>query len=123
VDEGAKRSRRFRPGRRGCGSGCGGFLVVLTLGIALSLFHCDIGGGATIRFPFTQSNATMAASIGEKGKTTEALPDYARGRLGGNQDFINGSQTLTIGPAEGAVILILGRQTDAPAIDLRVVVR
>lgn len=92
MDENAKRSRRFRLGRRGCGSGCGGFLVVLTVGIALSLFHSDIGVGATIRIPYTQSNATLAAAIGEKGKTTEALPDYTRGRLGGNQDFINGSR-------------------------------
>jgi hypothetical protein len=123
MDQDARRSRRFRPGRRGCGSGCGGFLVVLTLGIVLSLFHGDVGVGLSIRIPFTQSNATVAASIGEKGKTAEALPDYTRGRLGGNQDFINGSQTLTIGPAEGATLLVVGRQDDAPAIDLHFVVR
>jgi hypothetical protein len=96
---------------------------VLTLGIALSLFNADIGVGASVRVPFTRSNATVAAAIGAKGKAVEALPGYARGRLGGNQNLINGSQTLTLGPAEGAVLGILGQQDDAPAIDLHLVVR
>ena len=96
---------------------------MLTLGILLSLFNADIGVGLSIRVPFTQSNATVAASIGAKGKAADALPDYTRGRLGGNQNLINGSQTLTIGPAEGTTLAILGRQDDAPAIDLHLVVR
>lgn len=120
VDAGP-RSRRYRPGRGGCG--CGGFLFVLIVGIALSLFNTDIGVGLSVRVPFTQSNLTLAASIGTKGKTADALPAYTRGTLGGNQNFINGSQTLTIGPAEGATLIVLGKQGDAPVFDLHLVAR
>jgi hypothetical protein len=123
VKADVKRSRRFRTAGGGCGFGCGSFVVVLTLGILLSLFNADIGVGLSIRVPSTQSNATVAASIGAKGKAADALPDYTRGRLGGNQNLINGSQTLTIGPAEGTTLAILGKQDDAPAIDLHLVVR
>ena len=93
------------------------------MGLALSLFGTDIGVGFTVRVPFTRSNLTLAASIGAKQKTDAALPDYTRGRLGGNQNLVNHSQTLTIGPAEGATLAVLGRQEDAPVIDLRLVAR
>src|SRR5450759_1828801 len=117
------RSRRFRPNRGGCGCGCGGFLVVLTVGIALSLFNTDFGVGLSARIPFTASNITVAASIGAKGKAPDALPGYTHGRLGGNQNFINNSTTLTIGPAEGAALLVIGRQDGAPVLDLHLVLR
>jgi hypothetical protein len=107
--------------RGGCGCGCGGFLVVLTIGIALSLFNTDFGIGLSARIPFTESNVTLAAAIGAKDKAPSALPDYTHGRLGGNQNFINNSTTLTIGPAEGAAIFVIGRQDDAPVIDLHLV--
>jgi hypothetical protein len=116
-----KRSSRFRPGRRGCGAGCGGFLLVLILGGALSLFNTVFGVGVSARIPFTQSNVTVAGSIGAKDRTVDALPNYAQGRLGGNQNFINNSTTLTIGPAEGAGLLLVGKQDDAPVIDLHLV--
>jgi len=93
---------------------------VLIVGVALSLFNIDLGIGLSVRIPFTQSNLTLAASIGAKQKTGNALPGYTRGRLGGNQNFINHSQTLTIGPAEGATLIVLGKQ-DAPVFDLRLV--
>jgi hypothetical protein len=96
---------------------------VLIVGVALSLFNTGVGVGVSVRIPFTQSNLTLAGSIGAKHKTEAALPDYTRGRLGGNQNFINHSQSLTIGPAEGATLLVLGRQDDAPAVDLHVVAR
>jgi hypothetical protein len=118
VGEDRPRSRRYRRG-----FGCGGFLFVLIVGIALSLFNTDIGVGLSVRVPFTQSNLTLAASIGTKGKTADALPAYTRGTLGGNQNFINGSQTLTIGPAEGATLIVLGKQGDAPVFDLHLVAR
>ncbi|HAF08935.1 MAG TPA: hypothetical protein DCK98_02485 [Chloroflexi bacterium] len=63
----------------------------------------------------------MAGSIGAKDRTVDALPNYAQGRLGGNQNFINNSTTLTIGPAEGAGLLLVGKQDDAPVIDLHLV--
>jgi hypothetical protein len=119
VGDDRPRSRRYRPGR----FGCGGFLFVLIVGIALSLFNTSIGVGLSVRVPFTQSNLTLAASIGAKEKTADALPGYTHGRLGGNQDFINHSQSLTIGPAEGATLIVLGKQDDAPPLDLHLVAR
>lgn len=115
------RSRRRRSRRGGCG--CGGFLFVLIVGVALSLFNTGIGVGVSLRIPLTQSNLTLAGSIGAKHKTEAALPDYARGRLGGNQNVVNYSQSLTLGPAEGAALLVLGRQDSAPALDLHLVAR
>lgn len=121
VNDDRPRARRYRPGRGGCG--CGGFLFVLIVGIALSLFNTDIAIGLSIRVPFTQSNLTLAASIGAKEKTEDALPTYTHGRLGGNQNLINHSQTLTIGPAEGATLIVLGKQDGAPVIDVHLVAR
>ena len=112
---------RTRSRARGCGFGCGGFFFVLIVGIALSLFNLAIGLGLSFRVPFTASNFTIAGSIGEKAKVAEALPAYTRGRLAGNQNFINQTQTLTIGPAEGAAVIILGQQDGAPPVDLHLV--
>jgi hypothetical protein len=124
MEDTRRRSRNLnlRVNNRG-GCGCGGFLVVLTIGIALSLFNSDFGVGLSARIPFTQSNVTLAAAIGAKDKAPSALPDYTHGRLGGNQNFINNSTTLTIGPAEGAAIFVIGRQDGAPVIDLHLVLR
>jgi hypothetical protein len=113
-------NRGFRY-RRSTGCGCGGFLFVLIVGIALSLLNTAIGVGLSARVPFTDSNLTLAASIGLKDKVVGALPAYTKGKLGGNQNFINHTQTLTIGPAEGATLIILGSQEGAPPIDLHLV--
>ena len=120
--------RGGRRGRRGgcnlgCGGGCGGVLLVLTVGIVLSLFGATIGIGLSVRVPFTASNVTLAGSIGAKAKVAGALPEYAAGRLGGNQNFINGSQTLTVWVAEGTVIFVVGQQQGAPLIDLHLEAR
>ena len=96
---------------------------MILLGGALSLFGAVFGLGASIGVPFTQSNITAAGSIGSKEKILDGLPTYTQGRLAGNQNFINNSSTLTVGPAEGAAILVIGKQDGAPAIDLRVVLR
>lgn len=96
---------------------------MLTVGIALSLFNTDIGIGVSARIPFTRSNVTAAASIGAKEKAPDALPGYTHGRLGGNQNFINNSTTLTIGPAEGAALIVIGQQEGAPVLDLHLVAR
>ena len=113
---------RWRYRNRGCGCGGGGFLLVLTVGILLSLFNTGVGVGVSVRVPFTHSNLTVAASIGAKAKTVGSLPVYTQGRLGGNQNFFNNSTTMTIGPAEGAALVIVGKQDDAPAVDLHLVV-
>ncbi len=94
---------RYRYRRFGCG---GGFFLVLT-----------------VRVPFTSANFTIAASIGQKDKAVAALPSYTEGRLGGNQNVFNNSTTMTIGPAEGAAEVILGRQDGAPVFDLHLDVR
>jgi hypothetical protein len=98
-------------------------LLVLTVGILLSLLNAGFGIGVSLRIPFTQSNITAAASIGAKEKAPGALPNYVHGRLGGNQNFVNNSGTLTIGPAEGAALLVIGKQDGAPVVDLYLVIR
>jgi hypothetical protein len=108
---------------RGCGFGCGGIFFVLIVGVFLSLFDVAVGFGISVRIPFTSSNATVAGAIGAKAKAVAALPDYTDGRLAGNQNLFNNSTTMTIGPAEGLGLVILGRQGGAPAIDLHLGLR
>ena len=116
-----KRSRR-----RGCNFGCGGcasFLVVITAGLVLTLFGIAVGIGVTVRVPLTQANVTLAGSVGKKEKAADALPPYVHGKLAGNQNFINGSQSLTIWVAEGTVIFVVGQQEGAPVVDLHLEAR
>lgn len=96
---------------------------MLTVGILLSLFNTDVGIGVSVRIPFTESNVTVAGALGAKTKAASVLPGYTAGRLGGNQNFFNNSTTMTIGPAEGAALVVIGRQDDAPPIDLHLEVR
>ena len=117
------RRRGFRAGAGGCGAGCASLLVVLTVGLLLSLFNGAIGIGVSIRVPFSDNNLTLAGSVGQKQKAVESLPDYAVGRLGGNQNFINYTTTLTIGPAEGTSMVVLGKQPGAPVADVHLVAR
>ena len=119
-----KGRRGYRPWRGGTwGCGCTSVVVVLTAGLVLSLFNTALGIGASVRVPFTSSNLTIAGALGPKTKAPDALPGYDWGRLGGNQNFINHTSTLTIGPAEGAVLVVLGKQDDAPVIDLHLEAR
>ena len=117
--------KRWRPGRGGCGcvSGCGTFIFVFLLGGLLSLFNSSFGVGLSVGVPFMQSNITVAGAIGTKTKIVEGLPAYTRERLAGNQNFINQSGTLTVGPAEGAGVFIIGAQPGAPAVDLYIAFR
>jgi hypothetical protein len=114
---------RSRYRNRGCGCGGGLFFFVLTVGILLSLLNVGIGVGASVRIPFTESNLTIAGVVGAKGKAVAAMPSYTDGRLGGNQNFFNNSTTMTIGPAEGAALVIIGKQDAAPALDLHLDIR
>ena len=110
---------RYRDrGCTGCGGGCAGFFFVLIVGIILSLFNVGVGIGVSVRIPLTSSNVTLAGSVGTKDKAVGELPDYTDGRLGGNQNFFNNSTTMTIGPAEGAALIIIGKQDGAPPLDL-----
>jgi hypothetical protein len=114
---------RSRRARWGCLPGCGGFLFVLLVGGVLSVFHAAFGLGVSVRIPLTESNATVAGSIGAKENVVQALPSYSRDLLASNQNLVNNSTTLTVGPAEGAGLLVIGKQDGAPAIDLFVILR
>ena len=114
---------RTRYRNRGCGCGCASFFVVLTVGILLSLFSTAVSIGVSVRIPFSSSNVTVAGSVGHKDKALAVLPDYTEGRVGGNQNFFNNSTTLTIWQAEGAVVVIVGRQDGAPPLDLHLSLR
>ena len=116
-------SRRWRPGRGQFGCGCASLFVVLTAGLVLSLFNADIGIGVSVRVPLTDSNVTLAGSVGKKDRAPDALPGYVHGKLGGNQNFINQSTTLTVWVAEGTAILVVGRQEGAPWVDLHLEAR
>ncbi|HET7465477.1 MAG TPA: hypothetical protein VFL29_02310 [Candidatus Dormibacteraeota bacterium] len=120
MDDKPREVVRYRYRRFGCG---GGFFLVLTVGIVMALLNVAISIGISIRVPFTEANFTVAASIGEKNKAVAALPPYDEGRLGGNQNLFNNSTTMTIGPAEGAAEVILGRQDGAPVFDLHLDIR
>jgi hypothetical protein len=122
MEDERRSGRRWRGGR-GCGGGCASVVVVLTIGLILTIFNTAVGIGVSARVPFTESNLTLAGSVGKKEKAPDALPPYVHGKLGGNQNFINGSQTLTIWVAEGTVVFILGHQEGAPLIDLHLEAR
>lgn len=124
MSEPRERGRYRYRGCRGCGGGCASFIVVITVGLLLTLFNLAIGIGASIRVPFTSDvNITLAGTVGARDKAPNALPPYVRGRLGGNQDFINGTQTLTVWVAEGTVLFVIGHQEGAPVIDLHLEAR
>lgn len=112
-----------RPGRPGCGSTIGGFLLVIVLGGVLSIFPVAFGVGVSVGVPFMESNITAAGALGAKDRVIGALPTYTRERVGGDQNFVNKTTTLTVGPAEGVAVFIVGRQDGAPAIDLYLALR
>lgn len=98
-------------------------LVVLIVGLLLSLFNTAISIGLSVRVPFTHSNLTLAGSVGQKDKAEGVLPNYLDGRVASNRNFINQTSTLTIGPAEGIGLFVLGNQPGAPIVDLHLEAR
>ena len=119
-----ERRRYDRRWRGGCGGyGCASLGVVLTVGLLLSLFSADVGIGLSARVPLTESNVTLAGSVGKKDHAPDALPAYVHGRLGGNQNFVNQSTSLTLWVAEGTAIFVIGRQEGAPWVDLHLEAR
>lgn len=120
ASRGRERARPYRPRP---GHAVAMFLVVLVVGITLSLFDVSVGVGVSVRVPFTSSNVTAAGSIGAKAKTTRALPNYTEGRLAGTQNLFNYSEAMTIGPAQGVGLIVIGRQGQAPAVDLHLAAR
>jgi hypothetical protein len=104
--------------RRGGGCGCAFPSVVIVVGIILALFGANLGIGLSARVPFTESNFTIAGSVGGKQMAMETLPEYVRPKVADNENFINQSITLTIWPAEGVSVIVLGKQEGAPVVDL-----
>lgn len=118
-------STNRRPSRPGCGcaGGCSSVLVVLIVGLLLSFFNTAVAIGVSVRVPFTQSNLTLTGSVGQKEKAEQVLPGYVEKRLASNHNFINQTSTLTIGPAEGTALIVLGKQLGAPVVDLHLEAR
>ena len=96
---------------------------MLTIGLLLTLFGSAVGIGASLGVPFTNSNITIAGAVGKKEKAVGALPGYVADKVGSNQNFINQTNTLTIWVAEGIVVIVVGHQEGAPAIDLHLVLQ
>src|SRR2546428_9737308 len=87
---------RTRYRNRGCGFGCASFFFVLTVGIVLSLFNAALSFGVSVRVPLTDSNFTVAGSVGGKDKAVVALPHYEEGRVGANENFFRNVLTHTL---------------------------
>jgi hypothetical protein len=116
------RSNEARPRRRGGGCGRGGCgcafpSFVLVVGIILAIFGTNLGIGVSLRVPFTESNLSVAGSVGSKETATSTLPNYVEQKVADNNDFLNQSITLTIWPAEGVSLIVLGKQEGAPVVD------
>lgn len=61
--------------------------------------------------------------MGKKEKAVAALPDYVQERVASNHNFINQTNTLTIWVAEGIVVIVVGHQDGAPAVDVHLAAR
>lgn len=103
-----------------CGCGCTSVLTTLTVGLALAFLNTAASIGVSAAIPFTDANITIAGCIGEKDKAISTLPDYVERRVGTNEDFINSSHTLTIGPIESCGVVVVGKQEGAPGIGLHI---
>ncbi|MFA5932741.1 MAG: hypothetical protein WCV81_00575 [Microgenomates group bacterium] len=111
---------RERENKVGCSTGgCGGCGCVMTVGLVLTLLGAAIGGRISARIPFTEANVTIAGSVGAKELTREATQSkYITSRIAGSNNFINNTNTLTIGGIEGYEVFIVGQQEGAPWFDL-----
>jgi hypothetical protein len=112
------RSNQARPRRRGGGCGCALPSLVLVVGIILAIFSTNLGIGVSVRVPFTESNLSVAGSVGSKELAIDTLPNYVEQIVADNNNFLNQSITLTIWPAEGVSLIVLGKQEGAPVVDV-----
>lgn len=100
--------------------GFAGFFIVITIGLILMLANIGLSLGLTLRIPTTNANLTIAGCLGEKNKALSSLPSYLKGKLGNNQDFINHSMTMTVGPIEGCEMGVIGDQPGSPVIGIHI---
>jgi hypothetical protein len=98
--------------------GCALPSIVLVVGIILAIFGTNLGIGVSVRVPFTESNLSVAGSVGSKEMAIETLPNYVEQKVADNNNFLNQSITLTIWPAEGVSLIVLGKQEGAPVVDV-----
>ena len=103
---------------RGGGCGCALPSLVLVVGIILAIFGTNFGIGVSVRVPFTESNLSVAGSVGSKELAIATLPNYVEQKVADNNNFLNQSITLTIWPAEGVSLIVLGKQEGAPVVDV-----
>ncbi len=124
ADDHRRGYSEFRPRRRGggCGRrggcGCAFPVVVLVLGIILAIFGTNLGIGVSVRVPFTETNLSVAGSVGSKEMAIDTLPNYMEQKVADNNNLINQSITLTIWPAQGVSLIVLGKQEGAPIVDV-----
>jgi hypothetical protein len=90
----------------------------VVVGIILAIFSTNLGIGVSVRVPFTESNLTIAGSVGAKEMAIDTLPNYVERKVADNNNLINQSITLTIWPAEGVSLIVLGKQEGAPLVDV-----
>jgi hypothetical protein len=107
-----------RPRSRGGGCGCALPSIVVVVGIILAIFSTNLGIGVSVRVPFTESNLSVAGSVGSKEMAIETLPNYVEQKVADNTNFLNQSITLTIWSAEGVSLIVLGKQEGAPVVDV-----
>lgn len=110
--------RESSESRIGCG--CSSFGTVLLFGLICTAFGIGIGGGCSVRIPLTEANISVGGALGKKEVVQQALPSYLREKVGDNTNFINHSGTLTVWLAEGIDVLVVGKQPEAPNIDLNI---
>jgi hypothetical protein len=60
------------------------------------LFGTNLGIGVSVRVPFTESNLSVAGSVGSKELAIDTLPNYVEQKVADNNNFLNQSITLTI---------------------------
>jgi hypothetical protein len=90
----------------------------MVVGIILAIFATNLGIGVSVRVPFTESNLSVAGSVGSKELAIDTLPNYLEQKVADNSNFINQSITLTIWPAEVVSIIVVGKQEGAPVVDV-----
>jgi hypothetical protein len=108
-------TRRRMEGCLGCFNIAVSFAALTTI-IGLTLANAGVGIGISAKVPFTDSNFTIVSSFGHKDKVIDTLPTYTKNKIGGNENFVNSTGAITVGPAEQVGQLIIGKQKGAPSI-------
>ena len=103
-------------------TGCGlsGFGVVILLGLIFAALGVGIGGGCSMRVPLTDANISVGGAIGKKEAVQQALPNYLQNRVADNSNFVNHTGSLTVWVAQGMDVVVIGKQPEAPVIDLNI---